>query len=265
MILDTDIGGDIDDTWALAMLLRSPELDVQLITTATEDTEYRARIVARMLEVAGRTDIPIGIGLRFPGGTRPQAAWVEGYDLGRYPGLVYQDGVPALVEAIVHSPDPVTLISIAPLPNVSAALLREPRIALRARFVGMQGSIRRGYGGSPRVSAEYNVATHTSDCQRVFAAPWDMTITPVDTCGIVRLVGDKYRTVRQCQDPLVQALLQNYRLWASNVSGYGYDSEVESSVLYDTVAIYLAFSEHLLSMERLGIRITDVVRRADTA
>ena len=41
IILDTDIGSDIDDTWALALLLNSPELDLKLLTTATFDTRYR--------------------------------------------------------------------------------------------------------------------------------------------------------------------------------------------------------------------------------
>jgi hypothetical protein len=50
VILDTDIGDDIDDSWALPLLLRSPELDVKLITTATGDTTYRARLTARLLE-----------------------------------------------------------------------------------------------------------------------------------------------------------------------------------------------------------------------
>jgi inosine-uridine nucleoside N-ribohydrolase len=50
VILDTDIGGDIDDTWALAMLLRCPELDVRPVVSATGNTEYRAAIIARLLE-----------------------------------------------------------------------------------------------------------------------------------------------------------------------------------------------------------------------
>jgi inosine-uridine nucleoside N-ribohydrolase len=52
VILDTDIGSDIDDVWALVMLLNSPELDVKLILTANGDTVYRARIVAKLLEAA---------------------------------------------------------------------------------------------------------------------------------------------------------------------------------------------------------------------
>lgn len=62
IVLDTDIGFDVDDVWALAFLLRCPEFDVKLITTCTGDTRYRAALVAKLLQIAGRTDIPIGIG-----------------------------------------------------------------------------------------------------------------------------------------------------------------------------------------------------------
>jgi len=145
------------------------------------------------------------------------------------------------------------------VPNISVALQREPRIAERARFVGMHGSIRRGYGGSEEISAEYNVARYPEACQKVFTAPWDMTITPLDTCGLVRLEGRKYQAVRDCEDPLVQALIENYRIWARNLPPWAgrLDAELQSSTLFDTVAIYLAFSEELLVMEELGIRVTD--------
>jgi inosine-uridine nucleoside N-ribohydrolase len=49
VILDTDIGGDIDDTWALAMLLKSPELDLKLVVTDTGNTTYRAGVAAKLL------------------------------------------------------------------------------------------------------------------------------------------------------------------------------------------------------------------------
>ena len=63
VILDTDIGNDVDDVWALVMLLKSPEVDIRLITTGTNNTIYRARLVAKLLEIAERTDIPIGVGI----------------------------------------------------------------------------------------------------------------------------------------------------------------------------------------------------------
>lgn len=256
VILDTDIGDDIDDTWALAMMLKSPELDVKLIVTEVGDTVYRAKIVARMLEVAGRTDIPVGIGLSLPGKPGRQQPWVVDYDMSRYPGQVYQDGVGAIIDTIMSSPQPVTLICIGPLPNIGEALRRQPRIAQNARFVGMHGSVRKGYNGSAPTSAEYNVRLYTPACQDAFTAGWNKTITPLDTCGIVDLKGDNYKAVYESRDPLIRAMIENYRIWAKNIS-WKKDVSRESSTLFDTVAVYLAFCEDLVTVEELPIRVTD--------
>ena len=60
VILDTDLGDDIDDTWALAMMLGMPQIDLKLIVTASEDTPARTRLTARILQDMGRTDIDLG-------------------------------------------------------------------------------------------------------------------------------------------------------------------------------------------------------------
>ena len=264
VILDTDIGGDIDDTWALALMLRCPELDVRMVVTDTGNTTYRAKIAAKMLEIAGRTDVPVGVGISFGDKTGRQEAWVADYDLSAYPGTVHEDGVGAMVDTIVGSDEPVKLVCIGAVPNIAAALEREPRIAEKAHFVGMHGSLRKGYGGQDKVSAEANVRNHTDACQKVFTAPWEMTITPLDTCGIVQLRSDKYRAVRDSEDPLAQTVIENYRIWwrvaCERQDRQNVDpdrAEERSSTLFDPVAVYLAFSEDLLVMERLGVRVTD--------
>jgi len=265
VILDTDIGSDIDDTWALAMMLKSPELDIKLITTGTGDTTYRAKIVAKMLEIAGRTDIPIGIGIdltkeleiRGVDPHRYQLKWVENYDLTSYHGKVYNHGVNAIIDMIMNSSEQVTLIGIGPVPNIGRALELEPRIADRARFVGMFGSIRRGYGGNPKISAEGNVVCYPKDCRKVFEAAWDITITPLDTCDLVRIRGDKYQKILSCQDPLIKAVIENYRIWDWPGRLDRAELETCSSILFDTVAIHLAYSQEFLEMETLGIRVTD--------
>jgi inosine-uridine nucleoside N-ribohydrolase len=254
VILDTDIGDDIDDTWALVLLLKSPELDLKLVTTDHGNTLYRAKIVARMLELAGRTDVPIGIGVRLGDSEGGQAPWVKDYDLAKYPGKVHEDGVQALVDAIMGSKERVTLICIGPVPNIKAALEKEPKIAERARFVGMHGSVRRGYDGKATPDAEYNVKANVAACQKALSAPWDITITPLDTCGLVRLEGEEYAAVRECRDPTVRALMENYRVWCGKNPER---AEGASSVLFDTVAVYLAFSTDLCVMEKLGIRVDD--------
>ena len=80
VIFDTDICDDIDDTWALAALLKSPELDVRLITTAVGNTEAKAKVVAKFLETVGRTDIPIGIGVQHHTGGHRQTEPAADYD-----------------------------------------------------------------------------------------------------------------------------------------------------------------------------------------
>ena len=255
VILDTDIGDDIDDTWALGFILKSPELDLRLVVGDQGKSLYRARLIAKFLEAAGRTDVAVGVGLPPEEGVGGQAKWVEGYDLKSYPGQVHADGVQAIISTIMNSPQPVTLIAIGPMPNLAAALAREPRIATRARFVGMHGSVRLGYGGKPQPDAEYNVKADPAACRKVFAAPWNITITPLDTCGLVQLKDAKYAAVRDSKDPVARAIIENYRAWAAGGNPQGADAA--SSVLFDTVAAYLAFSDALLQIENLGIRVTD--------
>ena len=261
VILDTDIGDDIDDTWALVLALRSPELDVKLVVTDFGNTAHRAKIVARLLEIAGRTDIPIGIGIRENDAESPQAEWVKGYELSRYPGQLLKDGVQAIIDTAMSSSEPVTLVAIGPPPNIRAALEREPRIAGKLRLAGMYGSLRRGYGGKPKPEAEWNVRASPAAARALLAAPWAEAIsTPLDTCGLVQLKGQRYARVRDSEDPLLRALIENYRLWCPRRDWCAKDAEyvsVKSSTLFDTVAVYLAISHDLVKTEPLGVRVTD--------
>ena len=128
VILDTDIGDDIDDTWALALLLKSPELDLKLVVGDYGEAQYRARLLAKLLERAGRSDVSVGVGLDIaPRGEGRQNAWIQDYDLKSYPGKVLTNGVQAIIDTIMNSPQPVTLICIGPVPNIAAALTPHTR------------------------------------------------------------------------------------------------------------------------------------------
>jgi len=262
VILDTDIGSDIDDTWALAMLLQSPELEPRLIVTESGDTVYRAKIVAKILERSGREEIPIGVGLRLGSEKGPQLSWVKDYNIERYGGTIYEDGVKALIETVMESSEMVTLLCIGPLTNIAAALKAEPRIAEHARIVSMLGCLYKsppGYGGGDGgIVAEYNVKRDPKAAQTVLSAPWDITITPLDTCGFVKLRGERYRMIRKCRSPLIRDLMENYKIWLRNRrEDWQRIFETESSILYDTVAVYLAFSSEYLVMRDLGVQITE--------
>ncbi|MFO8013493.1 MAG: nucleoside hydrolase [Phycisphaerae bacterium] len=255
VIYDSDIGDDIDDTWALVTLLKSPELDLRLVVGDQGKTVYRAKLFARVLEVAGRTDVPVGLGVGNKKGGGRQSEWVKDYDLDDYPGTVHEDGVGALIKTIMESDEPVTVIAVGPTPNLKAALEREPKIATKARFVGMHGSIYKGYGGKGKPDREYNVRACPQGLQAIFAAPWPKTITPLDTCGLVHLRGKKYAKIRDAEDPVLKALITNYRHWCGKNPER---ADKASSTLFDTVAIYLAATDaDLCKMETLPLRVTD--------
>ena len=66
LILDTDIGTDIDDAWALLLALASPELDLRCVTLVHADLEIRAKIALKLLKLAGRAEVPVAKGLSQP-------------------------------------------------------------------------------------------------------------------------------------------------------------------------------------------------------
>jgi inosine-uridine nucleoside N-ribohydrolase len=255
VILDTDIGDDIDDTWALVQLLKSPQFDLKLVTTTYGKAEYRAKLIAKLLTAAGRTDVPVGLGAGGRDGSGGQQAWVQEYKLSEYPKLE-QDGVKALVDTVNASQAPITIIAIGPLNTLAAALERDPGIAAKVRLAAMQGSVRKGYNNNAKPDAEYNVKVNVPAAQKVFAAPWrEALITPLDTCGLVTLSGKRFETLRASKDPLTQTLLENYRIWAKKKDV----SELKgSSVLFDTVAVYLANPgpKPLVELESLQIAVT---------
>jgi inosine-uridine nucleoside N-ribohydrolase len=258
VILDTDIGDDIDDSWALAMLLKSPEFDVKLITTTNGKAEYRAKLIAKMLTAAGRTDIPIGLGAGDLGGGGSIDGWVRDYRLSGYPGKVHENGAQALVDVVNSLADkkqkPV-IIAIGPLHTLEAALKLDPGIAAKADFVGMHGSVRKGYDGGAEPCVEFNM-TYVPGAKKVFAALWRSTsITPLDTCGLVKLEGEAFAKLKASDDPTVKALLESYRIWANKKA---IDDLGGSTVLFDTVAVYLANRDRpLLQLELLSIGVTD--------
>ncbi|RPJ59688.1 MAG: nucleoside hydrolase [Acidobacteria bacterium] len=255
VILDTDIGSDIDDTWALALLLASPELDLKMVVTDSHDVVGRARIVAKFLEQVGRTDVPVGIGRRMDNVRGPQFDWAADYDLKSYPGKVHEDGVGAMVKTIMTSRQPVTLIVIGPAPNIEEALKREAGIIKKARIVAMSGSVYRGYGPNSKPEPEYNVKDHVSSTAAMYKAGWPVLIAPLDTAGTIQLDGDAYRKVFTSTNPLCRTLIENYQTWLKNQKT-NLKFEQQSSTLFDCLAVFLVHSRDFVQIEQVKLDVT---------
>lgn len=253
IILDTDIGDDIDDTWALCMLLGRPEADLKLIVTATDNTPRKTMLVAKMLERAGRTDIPIGTGVKNSDKAPNQDKWLGDFPLDKYKGTVYSDGVQAMIDEIRKAPGTIVLLVIGPQTNIQEALKRAPEIAGKARIVAMAGSVEIGYNGKKGRDPEYNVFRDVPAVRAVFAAPWDITYAPLDSCGTIILRGEKFAVVKDSQNPLARIVMENFEAW-TNYKGI---PEGRSSVLFDTVAAYLTFDNSLCCMKNVTLTVDD--------
>ncbi len=264
LYLQTDIGGDIDDFWALTMILKQPWLDLRMILTYTGNTIYRAAICAKLLQMTGRDDVVVGSGLaEWPLGRHRMShfEWVTDYPLSSYPNYT-QNGIDRFVEMVRAEPGPVTLVAIGPVPSLAAALRKAPDIARKIDFVGMFGSVYKGYGGKPEPDAEYNVYVNVEASKTVFGAEWrSAAITPLDTCGLVKLEGALYKRVAESADPGAAEIVKVYEIWRRS---YGRKSPAESlppaeasSILFDTVAVHMASSREFLKMEEIPLVVDD--------
>lgn len=261
LILDTDIGSDIDDTWALAMILRSPEIDLRMVTSAAFDTTYQAKLAAKMLQIAGREDVPVGIGVRGSGnleGCSNILDWVEDYDLSSYPNL-YEDGVDAMVKYIMESEERITVLAIGPCTNLAAAIQKEPRIVENSRLVFLGANLYNGAvkGWYPPLGKESNINV-SIEAYRIGVEKndWEVELIPLDVSGYTILETKYFDHIRETakNDPLLAALVENTDIWFKNMN-YNYCGP--TSGLFDTVGVYALISRDLLNYERLPVYVND--------
>lgn len=263
VILNTDIGADIDDTWALAQILCTDELALAMVVTEHGDTTGKARLVAKFLEQVGRAEIPIGVGKKTGDEAGPQAAWAEDYDLSKYRGGLREDGIEAMHEVIANATETVTLIATGPGTNIHELLKRYPGVVNKVNVIAMGGSIYSGYEGVPSPDAEYNIRTNVEASRAMLTADWDVTLAPLDVAGTLQITGGDYQdlleSIARADDPsthIVTVLLANYRRWI-NEGQFHFVYDSHSSILSDVVPVALAHQPEFLKTEKMKLVVTD--------
>lgn len=244
VILNTDIGGDIDDTWALSLLLRCPEIETKLVVPCLENPEFpfgRTKVAAKQIEKCGFTNIPIAAGLPSEHFDYPLREWAEDYDLSKYPGGFREDGIQAMIDTILESDEVVTVICIGPLTDIAAMLEKEPRVAENAKIIMIGGSIYNGHSLDVIAKAsDYNIRADIPSVRKVFSAPWDITMIPLDVTAHIVVGDDCYQKIlsKRDSDPVVGTTLENFDFWMVKCNCTYYKTHTTS--LYDTAAIYYA-------------------------
>src|SRR5947207_7298082 len=145
IIIDTDIGDDVDDAFAIALALRSPELQILGITTTFGDTETRAKLLDRLLGETGYPNIPVAAGAASStNNTFTQRRYAES---GKFARASHARAVDFILDQIRRNPGQITLVAIGPLVNVGALIDKDPETVRKLRRVVMMGaSIARRYG-----------------------------------------------------------------------------------------------------------------------
>ena len=259
VIIDTDIGSFLDDIFAIVFAAQSNDLDIKLVVTASDDTTARAKVTAKLLTAIGRDDIPIGIGVKNHNKTyHPYFDWAESFDLSMYKGTVYQDGIAKVADIILNSDTVVDIIAIAPMTNFPSLLSRYPSVVSNASIHAMVGSIYKGYDGSSKPVAEYNVALCPNCAEQMLSAKWDVTITPIDTCGTVRQTSDQVKTLLSGNHPASLGLAEALLYWCVSRDEDTCKEKGEYPVLFDPVATLLTLSNvgDFLEFQTLNLSVS---------
>lgn len=254
VVVDFDIGDDIDDAFALALILASPEFDVLGISTSWGDTALRGRLVQRFLHETGRDSIPVARGVPTTSTTLfSQARWA-----GRWPASDLPGSVDFLLDVIARHPGEVTLIVLGPMTNVAAALDRDPaRFGRLKRIVAMGGSVRRGYGRKryqPATPAarEYNVVADIAAARRVFASGVPIVLFPLDST-LVRLDEVRRDELFAHGSPSTDALTLLYHQWTNADQPWASGTPT----LFDIVPIVALIDPSTCPLQPMRLEVTD--------
>jgi purine nucleosidase len=250
VLLDTDIGSDIDDAWALGLLIASPEVELVGVTITDGDTAARAKLACKLLHVSGRDDVPVAVGRPTPPPDQidHQFAWAEDFTAKR---PVSQSAADFIVETLRAKPGEITLVAVGPLQNVADVLRKEPKLgAFAKRIVLMSGSIAAN-AWSPAAVSEWNVVRSTVDAQLVYGAGLPLTTVPLDSTTYVTLKSEERERLVKHPAALTRALESLYRLWIENPS--------QRMTLHDQMAIAETLRPGLFfgRCESMPIRVDD--------
>jgi purine nucleosidase len=253
VILDTDIGDDIDDAFALGLLLSSPQVKLIGVTTAWGDTTLRARLAQGILCETGQQAIPVIAGIPTKSSSAfTQAAWARRFPLPHGPKA---DAVPWIIQTIRQNPGEITLIEIAPLSNIGALIERDPAaFHMLKRVVIMGGSILRGYGDLGYApdrgpAREYNIAMDVPAAQKLFTSGVPIYMLPLDSTQMK--LDEVLRSILFAQDtPLTDSLKSLTGQWSASTHSV-------TPTLFDVMAAEAAIDQRLCPFQPMHIRVDD--------
>ena len=258
VIIDTDPG--VDDAFALLLAMRSPELKIEAITPVAGNVPLDLTLpnALRMVEIAGRTDIPVAAGAKAPMVRRlVTAAYAHGENgLG---GAVFPEPTtkpvnePAaeLIRQIIRKyPGEVTLITLGPLTNVAAAFARDSDLASKVRgLVMMGGSLS---GGNITPAAEFNIYVDPEAARIVFQSGIPITMVGLDVTRKTALTEDHVKQLTAGKSAVSQAAAKIARNAIDHNRSQGF---LIGPNMHDSLAVTAFLDPSILTFENYYVDV----------
>lgn len=240
LILDADLGNDIDDEFALAIAVQSPELNLRALTIVGDNAEDRMRLAWKELGLYGRTDIEIARGAPEP--LLNSAAITHSSHLSLLtredllPPAINSQATTVINNTIRYSSTKVTIVATGPLTNIALALKIDPRMKQNlARIVIVGGAF-----NPPR--AEYNIQRDPIAADIVFSSGVPITVIGRDAVVGCSLEEGDVARLRAAGFPASQFLTDLIAWWQPQHAD-AYPN------LIDPVAVAASFRPDLIETE----------------
>jgi len=248
IIFDCDLGDDIDDAFALAMILSSDEFEVLGICMDWGNTEDRAQLACRMLYETGREDIPVYMGRKTYDKNTPQHAWGIGFDKLK---PQKKSAVDFIVETLNKYPGEVNLITVGPVPNMMDVVKKDKNALSKAKHIyAMFGSFYMGYDSGPRINAEWNVVADVEASKMYISNVDNITFAGTDVTTFVKWDEAKRLKLIMRNTPLTDGITALTALWQNATSR-------ETPTLYDCVAIGMLLWPDLFETRPAYVKVID--------
>ncbi|HEY1495641.1 MAG TPA: nucleoside hydrolase, partial [Candidatus Solibacter sp.] len=207
VILDTDPG--VDDALAILLALRSPELQVEAITPVAGNVplEFTLPNALKLVEIAGRTDVPVAGGARHPLVRQLITAshvhgnnGLAGVEFPEPKIKPVAESAPEMIRKIVKAnPGEISIVAVGPLTNVALALRDDPDLAAKIKsIVIMGGSLS---GGNVTPAAEFNLYVDPEAARIVFDAGVPLTMVGLDVTRKVLFTDARLKALETAKNP----------------------------------------------------------------
>lgn len=249
VIFDCDVGGDIDDAYAIALLLTSPEFEVLGLVMDSGNTPHRAEVACRLLYETGREDIPVVVGRKTWDNFDNQFYWAKGFNLVK-PSK--ENAADFILRQLKKYPEEIILFTVGPVTNIADLLKKDPNaLKLAKRVVSMFGSFYMGYSGSPKIDAEWNVKADAAASQAFIKSGADLTLAGLDVTTFVDFSREDLQRINMRHSPLTDALSGLFQLWQ-------YESYARPEpTLFDVVAVGMVLWPELFVTKKVHVSVTD--------